>query len=95
MNLPNYFIADLPREHAMTPTLVTEACQTLKRNREQYLLGRTTSSIVGVLSATAQSWLEHDNPFRKLALERGVAETGFSEMTLARGLDCVLPTIHE
>ena len=87
MNLPNYFIADLPREYAVTPTLVTEACQTLKRNREQFLLGRTTSSIVGVLSATAQSWLEHNNPFRKLALERGVAETGFSEMTLARGLD--------
>src|SRR5919206_313660 len=29
MDLPNYFIADLPREHVMTPTLVTEACQTL------------------------------------------------------------------
>ena len=55
MDLPNYFIADLPREHAVTPTLVTEACQTLKRNREKYLLGRTTASIVGVLSATAQS----------------------------------------
>jgi hypothetical protein len=87
MNLPNYFIADLPRDHAVTPTLVTEACQTLKRNREQYLLGRTTTNIVGVLSTTAQTWLEHDNSFRKLALERGVAETGFSEMTLARGLD--------
>jgi len=87
MNLPNYFIADLPPEHAVTPQLVTDACQTLKRNREQYLLPRTTNGIVGVLAATAQSWLEHDNPFRKLALERGVAETGFSEMTLARGLD--------
>ncbi|HTD66848.1 MAG TPA: acyl-CoA reductase [Candidatus Limnocylindria bacterium] len=87
MNLPNYFIADLPREHAITPTLVTEACQTLKRNREHYLAGRATSSIVGVLSATAQSWLESNNPFRQLALARGVAETGFSEPTLARGLD--------
>jgi len=87
MNLPNYFIADLPPEHAVTPTLVTEACQTLKRNRELYLLGRPTSSIVGMLAATAQSWLEHDNLFRKLALERGVAETGFGEATLARGLD--------
>ena len=87
MDLPNYFIADLPREHAVTPTLVTEACQTLKRNRQKYLAGRTTGSIVGVLSATAQSWLEHDNPFRKLALEQGVMETGFSEPTLARGLN--------
>jgi hypothetical protein len=87
MNLPNYFIADLPPEHLFTPTLVTEACQTLKRNREQYLLGRSTSSIVGVLAATARSWLQPDNPFRNLALQRGVAETGFSEMTLARGLE--------
>src|SRR6185503_3761181 len=79
--------ADLPCEHAMTPTLVTEACQTLKRNREQFLLGRPTSYIVGMLSATAQSWLERGNPFRKLALERGVAETGFGEATLARGFD--------
>src|SRR4051812_12481548 len=87
MELPNYFIADLPAGHAVTPKLVTEACQTLKRNREQYLLGRSTANIVHVIAATAQSWLEHENPFRKLALEGGVKETGFGEVTLARGLD--------
>ena len=92
MNLPNYFIADLPPGHDVTPTLVTEACQTLKRNRAQYLLPRSTSSIVGVLAATAQSWLEPENPFRKLALERGVAETGFNTTTLARGLDAFFKT---
>ncbi len=92
MNLPHYFIADLPPEHAITPTLVTEACQTLKRNREQYLATRSTSSIVGVLAATAQSWLEPENPFRKLALERGGAETGFNTTTLARGLDAFFKT---
>jgi len=87
MNLPHYFIADLPREHSITPTLVTEACQTLKRNRGKYLLERTTSSLVGMLSATAQGWLEPHNQFRKLALEYGVEETGFGESTMARGLD--------
>jgi hypothetical protein len=87
MNLPNYFIADLPSDHTITPKLVTEACHTLKRNRDRYLLGRTTSSIVGLLVATAKSWLEHDNPFRKLALERAASETGFGEKTLAVGLD--------
>ncbi len=92
MNLPNYFIADLPPEHAITPTLVTEACQTLKRNREQYLAARSTNSIVGVLAATAQSWLEPENPFRKLALERAGAETGFNTTTLARGLDAFFQT---
>lgn len=87
MNLPHYFIADLPGDHAVTPTLVTEACQTLKRNREQYLLPRSTAGIVEVLAATAQSWLAHDNPFRKLALDAAVQETGFGRITLARGLD--------
>jgi hypothetical protein len=87
MNLPNYFIADLPGEHAMTPKLVTEACQSLKRNREQFLAGRSTSSIVGILGAVAQSWIEPGAPFRRLAIERGMAETGFSQQTIARGLD--------
>src|SRR3954453_18150036 len=87
MELPNYFIADLPPEHAVTPKLVTEACETLKRNREQYLLCRSTTKIVNGLAATGQDWREHDNPFRKIALERCVKETGFSEVTLARGLD--------
>lgn len=87
MELPNYFIADLPPEHAVTPKLVVEACEALKRNREQYLLGRSTQSIVNVLAATAQSWLEPDNPFRRMAVERGRSETGFNEVTLARGLD--------
>jgi hypothetical protein len=87
MELPHYFIADLPHEHTPTPLLVTEACQTLKRNREQYLVGRSTANIVGVVSATAQSWLEPENRFRKIALHRGAMETGFSEATIARGLD--------
>ena len=71
MNLPNYFIADLPGEHSISPRLVTDACQTLKRNREQFLLGRSTASIVAMVIATAQGWLE-PGPFRRLAIERGV-----------------------
>jgi hypothetical protein len=87
MNLPNYFIADLPPDHAITPSLVTEACQTLKRNRGQFLAGRSTRNIVGMISAVAQSWLEPNEPFRQLALERAVAETGFSQQTAAAGLN--------
>ena len=37
MNLPNYFLADLPPEAALSPLMISEACQTLKRNREQFL----------------------------------------------------------
>ena len=53
MNLPNYFIADLPPEATLTPAMLLEACQTLKRNRDQYLAGRSTEQIVGILSTVA------------------------------------------
>lgn len=87
MNLPNYFLADLPTEATLSPTMVTEACQTLKRNRGQYLAQRTTHNLVQVLADVAKGWLQTDNRFRKLALESGPAETGFSHTTLAKGLD--------
>src|SRR5438093_2688337 len=88
MNLPNYFLADLPPEATLSATLVGEACQALKRNREHYLAGRSTQSLVSVLSGVARSWREADYPFRKLALEQGPAATGFSRATIANGLDC-------
>jgi hypothetical protein len=87
VNLPNYFLADLPPEATLSPTMIAEACQTLKRNREHYLLNRSTESLIKVLSNVADSWLETDNKFRKLALELGPTQTGFSHETLARGLD--------
>ena len=87
MNLPNYFLADLPPEAVLSPALLTEACQTLKRNRELYLAGRSTEQLVKVLSDVAEAWRKPDNTFRHLALEIGPAETGFSIATLKRGLD--------
>ncbi len=87
MNLPNYFLADLPPEATLGPTMIREACQTLKRNREQYLAGHSTQRLVQLLSEVAANWLEPDYPFRRLALERGPAEAGFPRATLARGLD--------
>ena len=87
MNLPNYFLADLPPEATLSPTMIEEACRTLKRNREQYLLRRSTDGMVKLLCEVAESWLRPENMFRKLALEAGPAETGFSRQTLAKGLD--------
>ncbi|HXS67837.1 MAG TPA: acyl-CoA reductase [Candidatus Polarisedimenticolia bacterium] len=87
MNLPNYFLADLPPDAALTAAMVTDACQALKRNREQYLLARSTQSRIEILCAVAENWLEPEYPFRKLALENGPAATGFSRETLANGLD--------
>ena len=87
MNLPNYFLADLPPEATLTAQMIRDACQTLRRNREQYLAGRSTQQMVKLLSDIAENWLQPDYPFRRLALEHGPAATGFSHATLVRGLD--------
>jgi hypothetical protein len=87
MNLPNYFLADLPSEATLSLMMIAEACQTLKRNRERYLMNRSTESLIKTLSRVADGWLEPENSFRKYALELGPVQTGFSRETLARGLD--------
>jgi hypothetical protein len=86
MNLPNYFLADLPPEATLSSTMITEACQTLKRNREHYLAKRSTREMVDFLGDLAESWLQPEFPFRKLTLENA-ATAGFSRATLERGLD--------
>ncbi len=86
MNLPNYFLADLPPEATLSASMLSEACQTLRRNRQQYLANRPTESLVNLLCNLASRWLEPDYDFRELALE-GSGAAGFSRPTLARGLD--------
>ncbi len=87
MNLPNYFLADLPPDATLTAAMVTDACQALKRNRGIYLADRSTQSRVEILCGVAENWLLPEYPFRKLALENGPAATGFSRATLVNGLD--------
>jgi hypothetical protein len=86
-NLPNYFLADLPPEAELTAGLITEACQTLKRNRERYLEGRSTEGTLRLLESLGKDWLSPDYPFRRMALEAGPEVTGFSAPVLAAGLD--------
>src|SRR5579862_6194350 len=87
MKLPDYFLADLPPEASLSPAIITEACQTLKRNRRLYLAHRSTRSAISVLTQVAKDWLDPQFPFRKMALSDGPAETGFSQPTLAAGLE--------
>jgi hypothetical protein len=87
MNLPNYFLADLPPDATLSPAMIEEACRTLKRNREQYLQHRSTDGMIKFLCEVAESWLEPEYPFRKFALELGPEKTGFARATLAKGLD--------
>jgi hypothetical protein len=87
MNLPNYFLADLPPEATLSAAMISESCQTLKRNRAKFLSARTTDDIVNVLCEVAAAWRSPEDKFRKLALKSGPAETGFSRPVLEKGLD--------
>jgi hypothetical protein len=87
VNLPNYFLADLPPEAELSAGLVTEACQTLKRNRERYLEGRPTEGTLRLLEGLAADWLTPDFPFRRITLEAGPEITGFTTPVLSAGLD--------
>lgn len=87
MELPNYFIADLPPEATLTVKMLREACDALKQNREQYLRPRTAEQIIRILARLADNWLDPEFPFRRYVLEKGPAITGFSESILSQGLD--------
>lgn len=100
MQLPDYFLADIPDPTALSPTILAEACLALKSNRQRFLADRTTADLIDVIANLAQDWLDPDNPFRKRALESGPAATGFSRQTLAAGLDAFFEslsreTLHE
>jgi hypothetical protein len=86
MNLPNYFLADLPPEATLSPVMIAEACQTLKRNREQFLAKRSVPGMTNFFATLAENWLEPEFPFRKFALENA-AKARFSRATLERDLD--------
>lgn len=94
MELPAYFLADRPPGAPVTPALLREACLTLKRNRARYLESRSTREIVQLLDAVAGQWRDPSNRFRKLALEHGPSETGFSRPALERGLDAFFDGIR-
>jgi hypothetical protein len=87
MNLPDFFLADLPPEATLSPAMITASCEALKRNRAKYLAPRTTTEIVKILCEVAAEWRLPDNKFRKYALEHGPKATGFSREMLAKGLD--------
>jgi hypothetical protein len=87
MNLPNYFLADLPADASPSAQMIAEACVTLKRNRERYLAPRSTGSLVELLSEVARTWRDPHCPFLQMALNQGPAVTGFQVETLRKGLD--------
>ncbi|HEV2694514.1 MAG TPA: acyl-CoA reductase [Verrucomicrobiae bacterium] len=87
MNLPDFYLADLPPEATLSPSMITDSCHALKRNREKYLSSRPLDGIIKTLCDVGAEWLQPENKFRKLALEHGSAQTGFSKPVLERGID--------
>ncbi|MSR66847.1 MAG: hypothetical protein EXS24_05685 [Pedosphaera sp.] len=93
MTLPNYFLADLPAEAILTPRLIGEACQSIRKNRERYILDLQQERIVRCLARAAKNWLDHDHPIRRLALEPG--QTRYSTETLSAGIDQFFSRVTE
>jgi hypothetical protein len=87
MNLPNYFLADLPPGATLTPMILKEACETLRRNREHYLADRSIQSLIGTFVGIGANWMDPDYPLRKFALQHGPEATGFPTRTLRKGLE--------
>lgn len=86
MNLPQCYLADLPPEAEITPTLVQEAWFALLRNHQQHLAAKTTQSIIRDLESAASLWLQDKSPYLQTALKLGSEQLGFSRQTLAEGL---------
>ena len=93
MTLPACFLADLSDAAVLTPTMVRDACLSVKSNRRQYLAERNTDAMIATLAGVAEDWMDPANPYRRLALERGPVELGFSTATLTAGLDAFFRTL--
>ena len=85
--IPDYFLIDTQPEARITPSVITEACRQLKRNRTQYLRDIPTEQIITMIARLAENWCDDHFPFRKMALESSTEKTGFSSASLAHGMD--------
>src|SRR4051812_41601512 len=86
MQLPNYYLADLPREAKLSAQVVHEACVALRKNRALYLRDRGVAQIISTVCAVAQEWLNPESEFRRLAIAESEL-SGFSSGILMDGLD--------
>ena len=82
----DYFLADKPGAE-LTHSLIAEASQTLRRNRNEYLATLGNEQIISKLAEVANLWRSPDYPLRQMALDADPEETGFPREVLAAGLD--------
>ncbi len=82
----DYFLADKPNAE-LSGRLVTDACQTLRHNRDGYLTQIGNEPLIAKLVEVAELWRSPDYELRKFALASSQEETGFPSKVLAEGLD--------
>ena len=82
----DYFLADKP-DADLSETLIAEACQTLKNNRDDYLAQIGNETIISKLVEIGSLWSSQDYELRKLALAADPKDTGFPREVLSAGLD--------
>ena len=95
LELPNYFLIDVPPEARLDAGLLREALRQIKRNRRQYIRDMSTEDVIKVIARLADNWRDNLFPFRKYALNAGPEATGFSRQTLENGLDQFFGRITE
>jgi hypothetical protein len=66
----DYFLADKPGAE-LTHSLITEACQTLRRNRNETLATLGNEQIISKLAEVASLWRSPDYTLRQIALDAG------------------------
>ncbi len=93
MNSPNYFLADLPPGATLNAAMISEACETLRHNRDRFLAHYSTESLVQILSTVAKRWLDEGYPFRQRALAACPERTGFTRQVMSAGLDAFFSVI--
>lgn len=86
-SLPDYFLVDLSKKASLTPKMITDACETLKRNRRTYLLCRSTEMLIRTLGSLSEKWLDPQYPLRQKALAEAEKKGGFPRQTIENGLD--------
>ena len=95
LELPNFFLIDVPPEARLDPGMLREALRQIKRNRRQYILEISTKDVVKVIARLANNWCDDLFSFCKFALEEGPKVTGLSRETLRKGLDQFFGRITE
>lgn len=82
-----FFLADVVNEATLTPTLIEEACQTLRNNQNRFLEFRKAAWMAGLIASLAEDWLDSTYSFRNEVLTQGPQILGMNPEALEISLN--------